>query len=40
LGVKPATGLAVTDQLKAPVSLLEKLNLAFRLPDPKPDWDF
>lgn len=40
LGVRPATGLAVTDQLSGPAELLEELDWALRLPDPKPDWDF
>jgi hypothetical protein len=40
LGVRPATGLAVTDELSGPQALLEELDLALRLPDPKPDWDF
>lgn len=40
LGVRPATGLAVTDDLSGPPELLEALDWAFLLPDPKPDWDF
>jgi GNAT superfamily N-acetyltransferase len=40
LGVRPATGLAVTDDLDGPPELLEALDSALRLPDPKPDWDF
>ncbi len=40
LGVRPASGLAVTDALSGPPALLEALDWAFRLPDPKPDWDF
>ncbi len=40
LGVRPASGLAVSDQLSAPEKLLEKLDMAFRIPDPKPDWEF
>jgi len=40
LGVRPATGLAVTDQLSGPDSLLLQLDRAFRLPQPRPDWDF
>ena len=40
LGVRPATGLAITDQLFGPQELLEKLDWALRLPDPKFDWDF
>ena len=40
LGVGPATGLAVTDDLDAPRELLEQLDWVLRLPDPQPDWDF
>jgi hypothetical protein len=40
LGVRPATGLAVTDNLAGPAELLEALDIILRLPDPKPDWDF
>lgn len=40
LGVRPATGLAVTDELRGPTDLLDQLDRAFRLPDPRPDWDF
>jgi hypothetical protein len=40
LGVRPATGLVVTDELSGPPELLEVLDWALRLPDPKPDWDF
>ena len=40
LGVRPATGLAVTDQLAGPPELLERLDEAFRLPVPKWDWMF
>jgi len=40
LGVQPATGLAATDHLRAPESLLEALDEAVRLPPPQPDWDF
>jgi hypothetical protein len=40
LGVRPATGLAVTDNLVGPPPLLEALDAVLRLPDPKPDWDF
>lgn len=40
LGVRPATGLAVTDNLAGPPPLLEALDPVLRLPDPKPDWDF
>ena len=40
LGVRPASGLAVTDQLCGPPDLLEELDWALRLPDPRPDWDY
>jgi hypothetical protein len=40
LGVRPATGLAATDDLSGPPELLAALDWALRLPDPKPDWDF
>ena len=40
LGVRPATGLAVTDELSGPEGLLEELDTVLRLPEPKPDWDF
>jgi len=40
LGVRPASGLAVTDELSGPPDLLEELDRILRLPDPKPDWDF
>ncbi len=40
LGVRPATGLAVTDELSGPPELLEQLDWTLRLPSPKPDWDF
>lgn len=40
LGVRPATGLAATDELSAPPELLELLDQALCLPQPKWDWDF
>ena len=40
LGVRPATGLAITDGLSGPPELLDKLDETLRLPDPTPDWDF
>jgi len=40
LGVRPATSLAVTDDLSGPPALLENLDWVLRLPTPKPDWDF
>lgn len=39
LGVRPATGLAVTDELAGPAKLLKALDGALRLPQPKPGWD-
>jgi hypothetical protein len=40
LGVRPATGLAVTDDLRGPSPVLAELDRILRLPTPKPDWDF
>ncbi|NIT35962.1 MAG: GNAT family N-acetyltransferase [candidate division Zixibacteria bacterium] len=40
LGARPATGLAVTDDLAGPPGLLEALDATLRLPEPKPDWEF
>jgi hypothetical protein len=40
LGVRPATGLAVTDELYGPEALLRELDWALRLPEPNLDWDF
>jgi GNAT superfamily N-acetyltransferase len=40
LGVRPASGLAVTSDLSGPEELLQQLDRAFRLPQPRPDWDF
>jgi len=40
LGVRPASGLAVTDDLAGPSALLEQLDRVLLLPEPKPDWDF
>jgi hypothetical protein len=40
LGVLPASGLAVTDDLSGPPALLAQLDAALLLPAPKPDWDF
>jgi hypothetical protein len=40
LGVRPATGLAVTDRLEGPAALLKTLDEVLRLPEPRPDWDF
>jgi len=40
LGVRPATGLAFTDELAGPPELLHALDRALLLPEPKPDWDY
>ena len=40
MGVRPATSLSYTDQLDAPQELLEALDWALRLPEPKRDWGF
>lgn len=40
MGVRPATGLAVTDDLSGPDELLDELDHAFRLPAPAFDWPF
>ncbi len=40
LGVQPASGLAITDELSGPPELIEQLDQVVRLPIPKPDWDF
>ncbi len=40
LGVRPASSLAITDQLSAPQELLERLDWILRLPEPKLDWGF
>ena len=40
LGVRPASGLAVTDDLAGPPELLAALDRAVRLPRPMPDWGF
>ncbi|MGM0404865.1 MAG: GNAT family N-acetyltransferase [Thermoplasmatota archaeon] len=39
LGVRPASGLAVTDNLSGPKELLERLDKVICLPEPHPDWD-
>lgn len=39
-GVRPASGLAVTDSLSGPSKLLAKLDDALALPPPKPGWVF
>ncbi len=40
LGVRPASGLSITDDLAAPPELIEALDDVLRLPEPHPDWDF
>lgn len=40
LGVRPASGLAITDELKGPPDLIRRLDLTLRLPPPQPGWDF
>lgn len=40
LGVRPASGLALTDELHAPAELLDELDRTLRLPPPQTDWDF
>jgi hypothetical protein len=40
LGVRPPSGLAVTDQLSGPPELMAALDQLLRLPQPKPDCDF
>ncbi len=40
LGVRPASGLAVTDDIAAPRELLEGLDNLVKVPAPRPNWDF
>lgn len=40
LGVRPASGLALTDNLRACPGLLRELDWAFRLPPPLIDWSY
>jgi hypothetical protein len=40
LGVRPASGLAVTDALHGPAELISALDEAIRLPYPQNDWPF
>lgn len=40
LGVRPATGLALTDDIAGPQELLERLDEVLRLPLPRNDWDY
>jgi hypothetical protein len=39
-GVRPASGLAVTDELAASEALMEELDGLLRLPVPRTDWEF
>lgn len=40
LGVRPATGLAITDALRGPQGLLERLDALVRLPRPHMGWEY
>jgi len=40
LGVRPASSLAITDDLQAPAGLLDDLDRILRLPQPHVGWDF
>ncbi len=40
LGVRPASGLSLTDDLSGPAELLDELDRAFRLPVPQAGWSF
>ncbi len=40
MGVLPASGLAVTDEMAGPENLLKELDHTFLLPKPQLDWDF
>lgn len=40
LGVRPASGLAITDDVDGPDELLDALDRILVLPTPHPDWDF
>jgi hypothetical protein len=40
MGIRPATSLAVTDDLSASPALLETLDWTLRLPTPHLNWDF
>jgi hypothetical protein len=40
MGVRPASGIAVTDQLAAPQALLDELDRLLRLPVPLTGWEF
>jgi len=40
LGVRPASGLAITDDLAGPDDLLAQLDASLRLPTPQAGWSF
>lgn len=40
LGVLPASGLAITDELSGPAALLNELDHVISVPEPKPEWDY
>lgn len=40
MGVRPATGLAITDDISAPGELLEALDALIHVPAPRANWDF
>ena len=40
LGVRPASGLTITDRLAGPPELIAALDAAFCLPPPLPDWPY
>lgn len=40
LGVRPASSLTLTDDLRAPVELIEQLDRVLRIPQPVPAWEF
>ena len=40
LGVRPASGLTLTDDLAGPDELLTALDEALRLPTANPEWGF
>ena len=40
VGVRPATGLSITDEVSGPPELLKQLDRTLRIPQPQPGWDF
>ncbi len=40
MGIRPASGLAVTDNIRGPERLLRELDLLLSLPSPGLDWEF